>query len=95
MIIPVRCFTCSKVIADLWEEYQKQINEKKSIKFQVLIVPLSIILNTFYLNLNAVRRAVIFGSPQVPEGKKSPLQRLYISTIGCVSNKKINRIYEL
>ena len=31
MIIPVRCFTCSKVIADLWEEYQKQINEKKSI----------------------------------------------------------------
>ena len=31
MIIPVSCFTCSKVIADLWEEYQKQINEKKSI----------------------------------------------------------------
>tara|TARA_B100000401_G_scaffold346797_1_gene244624 strand:+ start:2610 stop:2870 length:261 start_codon:yes stop_codon:yes gene_type:complete len=31
MIIPVRCFTCSKVIADLWEEYQKQINEKKNI----------------------------------------------------------------
>lgn len=31
MIIPIRCFTCSKVIADLWEEYQKQINEKKNI----------------------------------------------------------------
>jgi|TARA_Y100000389_G_C17175944_1_gene371517 DNA-directed RNA polymerase subunit N len=31
MIIPVRCFTCSKVIADLWEEYQKQINQKKSL----------------------------------------------------------------
>ena len=31
MIIPVRCFTCSKVIADLWEEYQKQVNEKKTI----------------------------------------------------------------
>ena len=31
MIIPIRCFTCSKVIADLWEEYQKQVNEKKTI----------------------------------------------------------------
>jgi len=30
MIIPVRCFTCSKVIADLWEEYQRQINKEKN-----------------------------------------------------------------
>ena len=34
MIIPIRCFTCNKVIADLWEEYFKRIqleaiNEEK------------------------------------------------------------------
>ncbi len=28
MIIPVRCFTCNKVIAHLWEEYQKKIQEE-------------------------------------------------------------------
>jgi len=25
MIIPIRCFTCNKVIAHLWEEYLKEI----------------------------------------------------------------------
>jgi DNA-directed RNA polymerase I, II, and III subunit RPABC5 len=25
MIIPIRCFTCNKVIAHLWEEYLSQI----------------------------------------------------------------------
>jgi DNA-directed RNA polymerase subunit N (RpoN/RPB10) len=25
MIIPIRCFTCNNVIADLWEEYEKRI----------------------------------------------------------------------
>jgi DNA-directed RNA polymerase subunit N (RpoN/RPB10) len=28
MIIPVRCFTCNKVIAHLWEEYQQKIQEQ-------------------------------------------------------------------
>jgi|TARA_R110001592_G_scaffold32267_1_gene113241 DNA-directed RNA polymerase subunit N (RpoN/RPB10) len=32
MIIPVRCFTCSKVIADLWEEYTKKVNSQTDIK---------------------------------------------------------------
>lgn len=27
MIIPVRCFTCGKVIAHLWEPYQKLLAE--------------------------------------------------------------------
>jgi len=27
MIIPVRCFTCGKVIAHLWEEYNKRVSE--------------------------------------------------------------------
>jgi DNA-directed RNA polymerase subunit N (RpoN/RPB10) len=28
MIIPIRCFTCNKVIAHLWEEYNKRIQEE-------------------------------------------------------------------
>jgi len=32
MIIPVRCFTCGKVISDIYEEYKKRYEEyKKSI----------------------------------------------------------------
>ena len=25
MIIPVRCFTCGKVVAQLWEDYKKRV----------------------------------------------------------------------
>lgn len=32
MIIPVRCFSCGKVIGSSWEEYQKLINDGKSVK---------------------------------------------------------------
>ena len=27
MIIPIRCFTCHKVIADKWEEYKRLVEE--------------------------------------------------------------------
>jgi DNA-directed RNA polymerases I, II, and III subunit RPABC5 len=27
MIIPIRCFTCGKVLADKWETYCKEINK--------------------------------------------------------------------
>lgn len=27
-IIPIRCFTCGKVIGNKWEEYQNMISEK-------------------------------------------------------------------
>ena len=30
MIIPVRCFTCGKVLGDIWEEYQKRHDEYKT-----------------------------------------------------------------
>jgi DNA-directed RNA polymerase subunit N (RpoN/RPB10) len=30
MIIPIRCFTCGKVIAHLWETYIKMIKERES-----------------------------------------------------------------
>ena len=29
MIIPVRCFTCGKVISSKYEKYQKRVREKK------------------------------------------------------------------
>ena len=32
MIIPVRCFTCGKVIADKWETYQELILKEKNNK---------------------------------------------------------------
>jgi len=32
MIIPIRCFSCGKPIAHLWEEYQRKISEGESSK---------------------------------------------------------------
>lgn len=32
MIIPVRCFTCGKVVASKWEPYQRLIKEGKTEK---------------------------------------------------------------
>jgi DNA-directed RNA polymerase subunit N (RpoN/RPB10) len=29
MIIPIRCITCGKVIADYWEEYNERVAKKK------------------------------------------------------------------
>lgn len=28
MIIPIRCFTCNKLIGQLWERYQSELQEK-------------------------------------------------------------------
>ena len=32
MIIPVRCFSCGKPIAQLWEEYKKRVEEGENSK---------------------------------------------------------------
>jgi DNA-directed RNA polymerase subunit N (RpoN/RPB10) len=32
MIVPVRCFSCGKVVGSAWETYQKALENKKSIK---------------------------------------------------------------
>ena len=41
MIIPIRCFTCGKLIAHLWESYedelQKEYNKEKNMKKRVYI----------------------------------------------------------
>tara|TARA_Y100000389_G_scaffold7346_1_gene7096 strand:+ start:613 stop:876 length:264 start_codon:yes stop_codon:yes gene_type:complete len=31
MIIPVRCFTCHKVIADKWEAYERMVKENSKV----------------------------------------------------------------
>jgi len=32
MIIPVRCFSCGKVVGGVWDEYQKMLEDGVSIK---------------------------------------------------------------
>ena len=32
MIIPVRCFTCGKVIGHLWEEFKKRVEKGEEAK---------------------------------------------------------------
>ena len=32
MIIPIRCFSCGKPIAHLWEEYKKRVGEGENSK---------------------------------------------------------------
>ncbi|RME55305.1 DNA-directed RNA polymerase subunit N [Candidatus Woesearchaeota archaeon] len=32
MIIPIRCMSCGKPIAHLWEEFNKRVNEGEEVK---------------------------------------------------------------
>ena len=36
MIIPIRCWSCGKPIAHLWEDFNKRVNEKGENAKQVL-----------------------------------------------------------
>lgn len=36
MMVPVRCFTCGKVIGEIYEEYVKRVSEKKEEPDRVL-----------------------------------------------------------
>ena len=42
MLIPMRCFTCGKVLADKWNYYKKKIKEDNDNKDSVLINYLNI-----------------------------------------------------
>lgn len=46
MIIPIRCFECGKVLAHLWEPYQKRVDE---LKVDNPSVPLSRIPNMVHM----------------------------------------------
>ena len=30
MLIPMRCFTCGKMLSDKWDYYQEKVNERKN-----------------------------------------------------------------
>lgn len=36
MIIPIRCFTCGKVIGSLYDEYQRRLDEGKKSSKEIL-----------------------------------------------------------
>ena len=38
MIIPIRCFTCGKLIADKWNFYKKELDEVNSTKDKETII---------------------------------------------------------
>lgn len=40
MIVPVRCFTCNKVIGDKWKKYKTALESGKSIHDALVIVGL-------------------------------------------------------
>ena len=50
MIIPVRCFTCGKVIGNKWQRYLELLNEKK---------PMEEIFKDLGLNRYCCRRMII------------------------------------
>ena len=50
MIIPVRCFTCGKVIGNKWNRYLQLLNEKKEMPY---------IFKTLGLNRYCCRRMII------------------------------------
>ncbi len=43
MIIPMRCFTCGKLIADRWEYYSKRVDKEADIDKGKLLDELKII----------------------------------------------------
>ena len=50
MIIPIRCFTCGKLIADKWEEYIERIKKGEDAKK---------VLDDLHLNRYCCRRMLI------------------------------------
>jgi DNA-directed RNA polymerases I, II, and III subunit RPABC5 len=38
MIIPVRCFSCNKVIGSKWNKYQSLLQEKKDVTDNIMII---------------------------------------------------------
>lgn len=43
MIIPIRCFTCGKLIADRWEYYSKRVDKEADIDKGKLLDELKIV----------------------------------------------------
>jgi DNA-directed RNA polymerase I, II, and III subunit RPABC5 len=68
MIIPIRCFTCGKLIAHLWENYQQQLQtevNKLTEKYQETVDDQTVrsiesnILDQFNLKRYCCRRMIL------------------------------------
>lgn len=57
MIVPIRCFECGKVLAHLWESYQKRVEE---LKVEQPTIPFSLVQDVSHLITN---------NQQTPEGQ--------------------------
>lgn len=71
MIIPVRCFTCGKVIADKWEEFKKEVSkgENPAKVLDSLGVKRYCCRRMFLSNVNLIEESLKFYVPLKEEGK--------------------------
>jgi DNA-directed RNA polymerase I, II, and III subunit RPABC5 len=57
-MIPVRCFTCGKVVADKWEQYQQNLKEGNSVDKSI---------NLLGLNRYCCRRMILTHVDLIPK----------------------------
>jgi DNA-directed RNA polymerase subunit N len=71
MIIPVRCFTCGKVIADKWEEFKKDVSkgENPAKVLDSLGIKRYCCRRMFLSNVNLIEESLKFYVPSKEEGK--------------------------
>ena len=71
MIIPVRCFTCGKVIADKWEEFKKEVSkgENPAKVLDSLGIKRYCCRRMFLANVNLIEESLKFYVPSKEEGK--------------------------
>jgi DNA-directed RNA polymerase subunit N len=71
MIIPVRCFTCGKVIADKWEEFKKEVSkgENPAKVLDSLGIKRYCCRRMFLSNVNLIEESLKFYVPSKGEGK--------------------------
>lgn len=60
MIIPIRCFTCGKVVGSIWEEYRKRTQEGEDSKA---------VLDSLGVNRYCCRRMLISNVELIDEVK--------------------------
>ncbi len=71
MIIPVRCFTCGKVIADKWEEFKREVSkgENPAKVLDSLGIKRYCCRRMFLSNVNLIEESLKFYVPSKEEGK--------------------------
>lgn len=71
MIIPVRCFTCGKVVADKWEEFKKEVSkgENPAKVLDSLGIRRYCCRRMFLSNVNLIEESLKFYVPSKEEGK--------------------------